>query len=164
MPQRVIYSRFLVTVMSDFGTQLREAREGRGLSLQQVAASTKISVSVLEALERGDFPRLPGGIFSRAFVRSYAVEVGANPDEVVAKFVSELEAAAPAAAEAVRPDVTEDDIKFLERQRRASLFLRVGLIVLALALIGSLVAWQVRRRAQTPSTYVAPPTSAARLL
>lgn len=151
--------------MSEFGTQLKEARETRGLSLQQVAASTKISVSVLEALERGDFPRLPGGIFSRAFVRSYAVEVGANADEVVAKFVSELDAATPATAEAVRPDVTEDDIAFLERQRRASLFLRVGLIVLALVLIGSLVAWQVRRgRAQTPSTDLVISTSATRLL
>ena len=151
--------------MSEFGTQLKQARESRGLSLQQVAGSTKISVSVLEALERGDFPRLPGGIFSRAFVRSYAVEVGANADEVVAKFVSELEAAAPAAAETVRPDVTEDDIAFLERQRRASLFLRVGLIVLALALIGSLIAWQMtRKRAQTPAAILTPSTSASRLL
>ena len=142
--------------MTEFGSQLKEARENKGLSLQQVAASTKISVSVLEALERGDFPRLPGGIFSRAFVRSYALEVGINPDTVVAQFVAELEAAAPTAAEAVRPDVTEDDIAFLERQRRASLFLRVGLIVLALVLIGSLIAWQVRRRAAAPATNLAP--------
>ncbi|MEO6223997.1 MAG: helix-turn-helix transcriptional regulator [Vicinamibacterales bacterium] len=151
--------------MSEFGTQLKQARENRGMSLKQLAASTKISVSVLDALERGDFPRLPGGIFSRAFVRSYAVEVGANPDEVVAKFVSELEAATPEAAEAVRPDVTEDDIKFLERQRRASLFLRVGLVVLALVLIGSLIAWQMtRQRAGQPATDMSPVPSATRLL
>ena len=147
--------------MTEFGTQLKQARESRGLSLQQVAASTKISVSVLEALERGDFPRLPGGIFSRAFVRSYALEVGVNPDTVVAQFVAELEAAAPAAAEAVRPDVTEDDIAFLERQRRASLFLRVGLIVLALVLIGSLIAWQVRRGKATPVTALTPTTASS---
>ena len=131
--------------MSEFGTQLKKAREGRGMSLQQVAASTKISVAVLQALERGDFPRLPGGIFSRAFVRSYAVEVGANPDEVVARFVTELEAATPAAAEAVRPDVTDDDIAFLERQRRASLFLRVALVVLALVLVAGFVYWRMTR-------------------
>jgi cytoskeletal protein RodZ len=147
--------------MTEFGTLLKEARESRGLSLQQVAASTKISVSVLEALERGDFPRLPGGIFSRAFVRSYALEVGANPDTVVAQFVAELEAAAPAYTDAVRPDVSEDDIAFLERQRRASLFLRVGLIVLALVLIGTLIAWQVRRSKATPVTDLATPASAA---
>lgn len=140
--------------MTEFGTQLKQARESRGMSLQQVAASTKISISVLEALERGDFPRLPGGIFSRAFVRSYALEVGADPDEVVAKFVSELEAATPAAAEAVRPDVTDDDIAFLERQRRASLFLRVGIVVLVLVLIGSFVYWRMARAGATgtPST------------
>ena len=153
--------------MTEFGNTLKEAREGRGLTLQQVAASTKISVGVLEALERGDFPRLPGGIFSRAFVRSYALEVGANPDTVVAQFVTELEAAAPAATETVRPDVTEDDIAFLERQRRASLFLRVALIVLALVLVGSLVYWQLKRQAATPSTELMPQrgsTSASLLL
>ena len=135
------------------------------MSLPQLAASTKISVSVLEALERGDFPRLPGGIFSRAFVRSYAVEVGADPDEVVAKFAAELEMAAPTAAEAVRPDVTDDDLAFLERQRRASFFLRVGLVVLALVLIGSFVAWQISRKGgDTPATELAPSASATRLL
>jgi cytoskeletal protein RodZ len=152
--------------MANFGTQLKEARESRGLTLQQVATSTKISVSVLEALEQGDFPRLPGGIFSRAFVRSYALEVGANPDALVAQFVSELEAAAPAMTETARPDVTEDDIAFLERQRRASLFLRIGVIVLTLVVIGSLVFWQWRRGGATPSAELTPLSrvSAARLL
>jgi cytoskeleton protein RodZ len=147
--------------MSEFGTQLRKARESRGLTLQQVATSTKISVAVLQALERGDFPRLPGGIFSRAFVRSYAVEVGANADEVVAQFAVELEAATPAIAETVRPDVTEDDLAFLERQRRASLFLRVGLVVLTLALIGGFVFWQMTRaNVAPPSTERLTPISA----
>lgn len=149
-----------MTVMSEFGTQLKQARESRGLTLQQVAASTKISVSVLEALERGDFPRLPGGIFSRAFVRSYALEVGENPDSMVAQFVSELEAATPATAETVRPDVTEDDIAFLERQRRASLFLRIGVVILVLALIGSLVVWQMRKRTAQPAATLTPAVSA----
>ena len=65
--------------MSDFGGKLRLARERRGISLRQIAASTKISVGALEALERNDVSKLPGGIFSRAFVRSYAVEVGLDP-------------------------------------------------------------------------------------
>ena len=61
---------------ADFGSRLRAAREARGVSLRDIAAATKISVLVLEALERNDASRLPGGIFSRAFVRSYAKEVG----------------------------------------------------------------------------------------
>lgn len=133
--------------MSEFGTQLKQARESRGMSLQQVATSTKISVGVLQALERGDFARLPGGIFSRGFVRSYALEVGVDPDAVVAQFVTELEAAAPAASETIRPDVTDDDRAFLQRQQRASLFLRVGLVVLALVVIAALVYWRMARAA-----------------
>ena len=72
--------------MSDFGGKLRLARERRGISLRQIAASTKISVGALEALERNDVSKLPGGIFSRAFVRSYAVEVGLDPDDTVDEF------------------------------------------------------------------------------
>ena len=59
-----------------FGGRLRDARERRGMSLRQIANATKISVAVLEALERNDISKLPGGIFGRAFVRSYAIEVG----------------------------------------------------------------------------------------
>ena len=65
----------------DFGGRLREARERRGVTLRQIAAATKISVRVLEALERNDISLLPGGIFSRAFVRSYAIQVGLDPED-----------------------------------------------------------------------------------
>src|SRR4030088_3127251 len=70
----------------DFGSTLRDARERRGMSLRHIANRTKITVAALDALERNDLSRLPGGIFSRAFVRSYAVEVGLNPDEVIRDF------------------------------------------------------------------------------
>jgi cytoskeletal protein RodZ len=74
--------------MSDFGARLREARERRGVSLRDIAAHTKLSVASLEALERNDTSRLPGGIFARAFVRSYAAEVGLDPEETVREFVA----------------------------------------------------------------------------
>src|SRR5262249_44306147 len=73
---------------SQFGTKLREARERRGVSLRKISEATKISVAVLEALERNDVSRLPGGIFSRAFVRSYAVEVGLDPEATIQEFVA----------------------------------------------------------------------------
>jgi cytoskeleton protein RodZ len=72
----------------DFGSVLREAREKRGVSLRQIAVNTKISMLALEALERNDIRKLPGGIFSRAFVRSYAREVGLDPERTVREFVS----------------------------------------------------------------------------
>ena len=75
---------------SDFGGKLREARERRGISLRQIANATKISVGVLEALERNDISRLPGGIFGRAFVRSYAVEVGLDPEQTIQDFIAQF--------------------------------------------------------------------------
>jgi cytoskeleton protein RodZ len=75
---------------TDFGTKLREARERRGVSLRAIADATKISVAVLEALERNDVSRLPGGIFSRAFVRSYALEVGLDPETTIQEFVAQF--------------------------------------------------------------------------
>src|SRR5262245_36459717 len=72
----------------DFGSRLRRTREGRGISLRDIARSTKISVSALEARERNDISRLPGGIFSRAFVRSYASEIGLDPEETIREFVA----------------------------------------------------------------------------
>lgn len=73
---------------SGFGGRLRDARERRGVSLRQIANSTKISVGVLEALERNDISKLPGGIFGRAFVRSYAIEVGLDPEATIQDFIA----------------------------------------------------------------------------
>ena len=73
-----------------FGARLRDARERRGVSLRQIANATKISIAALEALERNDISRLPGGIFSRAFVRSYAVEVGLDPEATIQEFIAQF--------------------------------------------------------------------------
>jgi cytoskeletal protein RodZ len=71
----------------DFGMKMRRLREEKGVSLRQIADATKISVGQLEALERNEISRLPGGIFSRAFVRSYAIEVGLDPEQTVRDFM-----------------------------------------------------------------------------
>jgi transcriptional regulator with XRE-family HTH domain len=71
----------------DFGSRLRAAREAKGVSLREIANRTKISVGVLDALERNEIARLPGGIFTRAFVRAYAVEAGLDPNDVTDDFV-----------------------------------------------------------------------------
>jgi cytoskeleton protein RodZ len=73
---------------SGVGAELRDARERAGLSLRALADRTKIPVQTLEALERDDISRLPGGIFLRSFVRSYASEVGLDAQQVVQRFVA----------------------------------------------------------------------------
>ena len=74
----------------DFGSRMRHAREQRGVSLRQIAEATKIGISALEALERNDISRLPGGIFSRGFVRSYAAEIGVDPEQTVREFLAQF--------------------------------------------------------------------------
>jgi cytoskeletal protein RodZ len=72
------------------GAKLRKARERRGVSLRQIADATKISVNILQGLERNDIAQLPGGVFGRAFVRSFATAVGLNPEATVAEFVEQF--------------------------------------------------------------------------
>lgn len=69
-----------------FGKLLADARRARGMKLQEVSAATKISVAKLQAIERDDVESLPGGIFTRGFVRSYAEAVGLDPRDTLAKF------------------------------------------------------------------------------
>lgn len=58
--------------MTSFGASLRRERELRGVSLQEIAASTKIGVRMLQAIEDDRFDKLPQGLFVRGFVREYA--------------------------------------------------------------------------------------------
>jgi len=62
--------------MSEFGEELRQEREARGIALQSIIDATKISSRHLQALETNHFDYLPGGVFNRGIVRSYARVVG----------------------------------------------------------------------------------------
>lgn len=80
------------------GEQLRRAREARSISLREIAEQTRISMRFLEAIEADDYRSLPGGIFNRSFIKSYARHIGFDDREA-------LEAYARAAREyGVAPD------------------------------------------------------------
>src|SRR4051812_17690929 len=117
-----------------FGGKLRDARERRGISLREIANTTKISMTALEALERNDLSRLPGGIFSRAFVRSYALEVGLDPEATIREFLSQCPGDSVTAG---RPAAEHlDDGETIESDRRmASTFLRLVLISVPIAAV-----------------------------
>lgn len=71
----------------NIGGQLRDARERRGLTLSQIADSTKLSIAMLRLIERNEFGRLPGGILVRGYLRAYAVDIGLDPEEVVQAYL-----------------------------------------------------------------------------
>ena len=72
--------------MTNFGATFKKARESKGISLDQIANQTRISTRFLAAIENEEFQLLPGGIFSRGFVRSFAEAVGIDPAQAVADY------------------------------------------------------------------------------
>jgi cytoskeleton protein RodZ len=79
------------------GEQLRQAREARGLSLEQVAAETRIPQRHLVTIEAGDFAALPARTYAIGFARTYGKMVGLNDDDVADLVRAELDAQEPRA-------------------------------------------------------------------
>ena len=65
------------------GEKLRQAREARGLSISDVAEQTRISALYLSCIENDDYRTLPGGIFNKGFVKSFAKSVGVDEQEAL---------------------------------------------------------------------------------
>jgi cytoskeleton protein RodZ len=78
--------------MGQFGEELRRERESRGIALEAITDTTKISSRHLNALERDQFDRLPGGVFNRGIVRGYARVVGLDEETWVDRFMSAYQA------------------------------------------------------------------------
>jgi cytoskeleton protein RodZ len=76
---------------TDIGSRLQHAREQRGLTLQDIAATTKIPMRALSAIEQSDFGRLPGGVFRRAYLRAFAAEVGLDGDKLAREYRARFE-------------------------------------------------------------------------
>tara|TARA_B100000029_G_scaffold417365_1_gene421980 strand:- start:37 stop:822 length:786 start_codon:yes stop_codon:yes gene_type:complete len=68
------------------GTRLKAVRESNGFSLADVSRRTKITVASLEALEEENFSLLPGGVYTRSFIRSYSVVLGLESTTIVDEF------------------------------------------------------------------------------
>lgn len=80
--------------MPTFGQRMKRERELRGVTLDDIAESTKIGKRNLQALEDEDFHKLPGGIFNKGFVRAYAKYLGINEEQAVADYLEAEMAAA----------------------------------------------------------------------
>lgn len=72
--------------MTELGLALKEEREKRNISLEEIASTTKIVPRYLEALENDRFDILPGGFFIKGIIRTYARAIGLDPEDVLAKY------------------------------------------------------------------------------
>ena len=141
---------------------MKRAREARGVSLREIAARTKISASALEALERNDISRLPGGIFGRGFVRAYAQEVGLDPEETIREF---LERFPHETVTVGSPYVPPEDHAAVEGSRKSAetaLKLAANSVPVAIAIVYLTLTYRPSEEpvAETPTASVPAPPSA----
>jgi len=139
--------------MADFGTRLRQARERQGLALRQIADHTKISMASLEALERSEASKLPGGIFARSIVRSYAAEVGLDPDATLREFLERFDDDPRFAAISSAPAAPA-----VEPAHRAG-STAVKLLLAALVAVGIILYFTMRRHGSDRSPEPRPDTA-----
>ena len=69
---------------------LTTIRRNRGISLEQIADSTKISIRALEAIEQGDFRKLPGGIYNTNYIKQYARAIDYDESTLLAFYHHEM--------------------------------------------------------------------------
>jgi cytoskeleton protein RodZ len=149
-----------------FGEHLRQAREQRRIPLRTVSERTNISLHMLEALEREEFDKLPGGIFTRSFVRAYANEVGLDPDETVELFLRQFSpGAGPESAAAGHPQeharAIAAEAGAVQRERvslQVVAAVVAGLVVFVLVTYGALRLVMMGRPSSQPTARPAPDT------
>ncbi len=124
--------------MASLGAELKQAREQRGVTLEELSQSTKIGTRLLLALEQDHYDQLPGGIFTKGFIRAYARAVGVDDEKAIAEYL--------AATEPSQPE-PQNDSELLNRvvelrERRAPEDLPWGLFALVLVAVAvALAAW-----------------------
>lgn len=94
------------------GEKLRQAREERGISISEVAEQTRISSLYLQSIENDDYKPLPGGIFNKGFVKSYAKFIGIDEQEALddySKLVADSNERSGDDLKVYRPEVLTDD-------------------------------------------------------
>jgi cytoskeleton protein RodZ len=138
--------------MATLGEKLRQAREAKGLSLRDVAEITRVAVNYLESIEEDNFKPLPGGIFNKGFVRSFAKAVGVDEQEALADY-SNLMAREIAAAPEEENNLKTRRSEILTNEAQPSAFGRILLALIFLGLIGVGV-WYALNHWQQISDYL----------
>jgi cytoskeleton protein RodZ len=113
----------------NFGERLKRERELREVSQEELTTGTRISARYLEALENEEWDKLPGGAFSRGFVRSIAKYLGLNEENFLAEYdLARGEQSVPV------PRPYENKIP------RPPIWMPVAIVLGALLILGGLVA------------------------
>ncbi len=108
-----------------FGRYLKSKRLERGMSLKIVSEQTRIGLNTLVLIENEDFGSLPAEVFTKGFLRAYAKAVGADGDDAVARYLSDLRGFRD--AEKFEADLSKTTTRFWSR------------LLMALTLLGCII-------------------------
>ncbi|MEJ7624749.1 MAG: helix-turn-helix domain-containing protein [Pyrinomonadaceae bacterium] len=126
---------------STLGEKLRLAREEKGFTISEVAEQTRISSIYLQSIENDDYKILPGGIFNKGFVKTFAKLVGLNEQEAIAEYtqlISDGEGSEEDGPRTYRPEVLTDD------RSSSSMVPTIILAVVILAIFSAGILFLVR--------------------
>ena len=122
----------------EFGKYLSQQRELRGLSRDEVSQVTKISPSLIAALEEGQMERLPSRVFVVNYIRAYATVIGLAPEEAILRY-EEVDKATPEPSPVV-----------LERARRRRAWVALAVLLVVVLGVGGYVALVMTGKAPNP--------------
>lgn len=133
--------------MATLGQELKKERESRSISLDEMAASTKIVARYLQALEEDRFDIMPGGFFIKGIIRTYAGYVGLDPDALLAKYQAAGLFDEPVRTGDYAPAAAPDTA----RRNRLLAWILIGAGILLLLVVLTLVLRSRRHRAVVPA-------------
>jgi cytoskeletal protein RodZ len=105
-------------MLDKFAEELKNAREKSGVTLQQMAAKTRIDIKFLEAIDQGNFSFLPE-LYVKAFLKEYAKTIGINEEETAKKYDAAKIGVLPDEVEKEKEDSTELPSKQAEKKSHA---------------------------------------------
>ncbi|MEK7251419.1 MAG: RodZ domain-containing protein [Bacteroidota bacterium] len=140
--------------MDSFFSELKSAREAKGISLGEISDATLINLKMLEALERGEVSVVPQA-YIRAFIREYAHVVGLDDNETMKKYNAWLKSKEVAATE-LQPKPKPVEVQAAKKketrrdkfQRLVPTFFKIGLAIVVLVLV-DIVLWSVLEKEPT---------------
>lgn len=138
--------------MASVGAHLRELRTRRGVSLEEIARTTRVAPRYLESLEADSYGELPAPVFIRGFIRAYCQALGESPDRALTIYDAREGREPPPPRPAPLPRAGTSR----PRARGAIVVSLVLLVVLGLALFTVALVLQPRDRGQRPAPEVSP--------
>jgi cytoskeleton protein RodZ len=131
--------------VASVGDYLRELRQRRGLSLEEISRATRVASRYLECLESDRFSALPAPVFTRGFIRAYCQAVGESPDEALARYESRDGATPPPPRPTPMAAPSPAPADSAARSRSAVLVSFVLLVILGMALFAVALMTQPAR-------------------